>query len=59
MENPLEGLPSQPPPDLVRQVAQHQPYVSLEPQADGNYLIRTGASLKDPAHSEPRTLVAR
>src|SRR5215469_13924118 len=57
LENPLEGLPAQPPPDLVRQVAQHQPYVSLEPQADGHYLIRTGASLKDPAHSEPRMLV--
>jgi nitrogen fixation/metabolism regulation signal transduction histidine kinase len=58
LENPLEGLPSQPPPDLVRQVEQHLPYVSLEPQADGRYLIRTGASLRDAARSEQRFLVA-
>jgi nitrogen fixation/metabolism regulation signal transduction histidine kinase len=45
LENPLETLPSQPPPDLVRQVGQHLPYVSLEPQSDGRYLIRTAAAL--------------
>src|ERR1700683_809621 len=33
LENPLESLPSRLPPDLLRQVEQHAPYVSLEPQA--------------------------
>jgi nitrogen fixation/metabolism regulation signal transduction histidine kinase len=58
LENPLEGLPSQPPPDLVRQVEQQLPYVSLEPQADGRYLIRTGASLREAPRGEQRYLMA-
>src|SRR5580658_11366138 len=37
LENPLDSLPAQPPADLVRQVGQQLPYVSLEPQADGRY----------------------
>jgi len=45
LDNPLESPPSQPPADLVRQVEQHLPYVSLEPQAGGRYLIRTAAAL--------------
>ena len=49
LENPLESLPSQPPPDLVRQVEQHRPYVSLEPAGRGRYLIRTAAALGDAA----------
>ena len=58
LENPLESLPSQPPPDLVRQVEQHRPYVSLEPQAGGRYLIRTAAALGDAGHRDPRFVVA-
>ncbi|HUL47436.1 MAG TPA: ATP-binding protein [Steroidobacteraceae bacterium] len=58
LENPLEALPAQPPPDLVRQVAQHLPYVSLEPQAGGRYLIRTGAPLGESASHDPRFVVA-
>jgi len=59
LENPLEALPAQPPPDLVRQVAQHLPYVSLEPQAGGRYLIRTGAPIAESAASrDPRFVVA-
>ncbi len=59
LENPLEALPAQPPPDLVRQVAQHLPYVSLEPQAGGRYLIRTGAPLAESAAShDPRFVVS-
>jgi nitrogen fixation/metabolism regulation signal transduction histidine kinase len=42
LENPLENVPAQPPADLLQQVSQHLPYVSLEPQTDG-YLIRTAA----------------
>src|SRR5580698_9961638 len=45
LEHPLEALPTQPPQDLLRQVGQRLPYVSLEPQAGGRYLIRTGAAL--------------
>src|SRR5256885_625827 len=44
-DSPLEGLPSQPPTDLVRQVQQHRPYVSLEPRTGGDYLTRTTAAL--------------
>jgi nitrogen fixation/metabolism regulation signal transduction histidine kinase len=58
LENPLATLPSQPPPDLVRQVAQHLPYVSLEPQAGGRYLIRTGAALADGGSAGSRFVVA-
>ena len=58
LENPLDALPSQPPPDLVRQVAQHLPYVSLEPQAGGRYLIRTAAPLGESASHDPRFVVA-
>ena len=58
LENPLESLPSQPPPDLVRQVEQHLPYVSLEPQAGGRYLIRTAAALGDAGRRDPRFVVA-
>jgi len=59
LENPFETLPSQPPPDLVRQLEQRLPYVSLEPQNGGRYLIRTGAVLPHtPAGHEPRYVVA-
>jgi nitrogen fixation/metabolism regulation signal transduction histidine kinase len=59
LESPLERLPSQPSPDLVRQVAQHQPYVSLEPRAGGRYLIRTAAALPEAgAARDPRFVVA-
>jgi nitrogen fixation/metabolism regulation signal transduction histidine kinase len=51
LENPLEYLPSPPPPDLVRQVEEHLPYVSLEPQSGGRYLIRTAAALADSGGS--------
>jgi nitrogen fixation/metabolism regulation signal transduction histidine kinase len=59
MENPLETLPSRPPSDLLRQVGQLRPYVSLEPQANGEYIIRTGAPLSDtPANPDSRYVVA-
>ena len=45
LESPLETLPSRPPSDLLRQVGQLRPYVSLEPQAGGKYIIRTAAAL--------------
>jgi len=59
LENPLETLPTQPPQDLLRQVAQRLPYVSLEPQSGGRYLIRTGAALAESAADhDPRFVVA-
>src|SRR5215475_7391880 len=58
-ENPLETLPSRPPSDLIRQIKERRPYVSLEPQADGQYYIRTAASLNDTGtKSEARYVVA-
>ena len=47
LENPLESLPSRPPSELQRQVAQLRPYVTLvEPTgADKRYRIRTAAAL--------------
>ena len=59
LENPLEELPTRPPPDLVRQVTQHRPYVSLEPQASGQYVIRTAAPLDESGTgTDGRYLVA-
>jgi nitrogen fixation/metabolism regulation signal transduction histidine kinase len=57
-ENPLESLPSAPPPDLMRQVEQHLPYVSLEPQTDGRYLIRTAAALGASGSRDERFVTA-
>lgn len=60
-ENPLEKLPSRPPSDLVRQIRERRVYVSLEPQADGEYFIRTAAPLIESsgsAKSELRYVVA-
>ncbi|HEV8017651.1 MAG TPA: ATP-binding protein [Steroidobacteraceae bacterium] len=57
LENPLESLPSRPPPDLVRQIEQHLPYMSLEPQAGGRYLIRTAAPVGDPASNRDARFV--
>jgi nitrogen fixation/metabolism regulation signal transduction histidine kinase len=45
LENPLQNLPSRPPPDLIRQINQRRPYMSLEPEKGGEYLIRTAAPL--------------
>src|SRR5882762_9230702 len=59
VEKPLETFPSRPPSDLVRQIRERRLYVSLEPQADGQYFIRTAAPLSDSgAQSEGRYVVA-
>jgi nitrogen fixation/metabolism regulation signal transduction histidine kinase len=59
VENALETLPSRPPSDLVRQVRERRLYVSLEPQSDGQYFIRTAAPVGDSgAKSEGRYIVA-
>ena len=59
LESPLESLTSQPSPDLVRQVGERRPYVSLEPRSGGRYLIRAAAALGDPgAGRDARFVVA-
>ena len=59
LESPLESLPSQPSPDLVRQVGERRPYVILEPRSGGRYLIRAAAALGDPgAAHDARFVVA-
>ena len=59
LDNPLEAQPSRPPSDLIRQVSQHRPYVSLEPLADGGFLVRTAVPLADlQANPDGRYLVA-
>ncbi len=61
LENPLQSLPSRPTEDLVRQVTDGRPYVSLEPQDDGRYLIRTAAPIRRsmlPSATGDRYLVA-
>ena len=47
LDNPLASVPLAPPADLVRRVSEHRPYVSLEPQGHGQYVIRIGAPLSD------------
>ena len=59
LENPLGGVPRAPPEDLVRRVSEHRPYVSLEPQRDGQYVIRIGAPLSESSASpEDRYVMA-
>ena len=58
LENAFENLPAQPPPDLVRQMEQRMPYVSLEPQSSGRYLIRTAAVLPRSSVHGARFVVA-
>src|SRR5471032_887723 len=58
LENPLESMPSRPPADLLRQVGERRAYVSLEPQAGGEYLIRTAAPFTDSTNRDQRYLVA-
>ena len=59
LDNPLEAQPSRPPSDLIRQISQHRPYVSLEPLADGGFLVRTAVPLADlQANPDGRYLVA-
>jgi nitrogen fixation/metabolism regulation signal transduction histidine kinase len=51
LDNPLETVPLTPPADLVRRVSEHHPYVSLEPLAGHQYVIRIGAPLSESPDS--------
>jgi nitrogen fixation/metabolism regulation signal transduction histidine kinase len=58
-DSPMETLPSRPPPDLVRQVTEKRRYVVLEPEENGQYLIRAAAPFSDSKASiEDRYVVA-
>ncbi|HVY82948.1 MAG TPA: ATP-binding protein [Steroidobacteraceae bacterium] len=58
-DNPMETLPSRPPPDLVRQVNEKRKYVALEPEENGQYLIRTAAPFtENKASLDDRYVVA-
>ena len=59
LENAVEAMPSRPPSDLIRQVNQRRPYMAPDPEAGGNYLIRTAAPLdEDPASADTRYVMA-
>lgn len=51
LENAVEGMPSRPPADLIRQVNQRRPYMAPDPEAGGQYVIRTAAPLSEDASS--------
>ena len=57
LENPLASVPLAPPAELVRRVGEHRPYVSLEPQSNGQYLIRIGAPLSESSASPEQRYV--
>jgi len=46
-----DALPSRPPADVVRQVSEGRTYVSLEPVAEGLYVIRAAAPLRGPGRA--------
>ncbi|HEX3835950.1 MAG TPA: ATP-binding protein [Steroidobacteraceae bacterium] len=52
-----EVAPAPPPSDVLRQISQHRPYVGLEPQAGGQYLIRVAAPLSETRDSSDRRYV--
>jgi nitrogen fixation/metabolism regulation signal transduction histidine kinase len=59
LDNPLASVPLAPPADLVRRVSEHRPYISLEPQSHGQYVIRIGAPLSDSqANPDDRYVMA-
>ena len=43
-----EMIPGAPPADALRQLARGSPYVSLDPQSDGSYLIRVAVPVGEP-----------
>ena len=54
----LQGVPGTPPEELLLQARSGQTYVSLDPAAEGGYLIRAAVPLRDPGLQAPRVLVA-
>ncbi len=54
LEDPLSDVPLAPPADLVRTVSERRTYVSLEPQANGRFVIRIGVPLAQSAGASGR-----
>ncbi|HEY6454471.1 MAG TPA: ATP-binding protein [Steroidobacteraceae bacterium] len=52
-----EVAPAPPPSDVLRQISQHRPYVGLDPQAGGEYLIRVAVPLSETRDSGDRRYV--
>src|ERR1700722_8105766 len=55
--NSSDVAPAPPPGDVLRQISQHQPYVGLDPQAGGQYLIRVAVPLSETRDSSDRRYV--
>jgi nitrogen fixation/metabolism regulation signal transduction histidine kinase len=56
-DNAIEVTPTPPPSDVLRQVSQHRPYVGIDPQVGGQYLIRVAAPLSENNDSSDRSYV--
>ncbi|HTV78567.1 MAG TPA: ATP-binding protein [Steroidobacteraceae bacterium] len=56
-DNAIEVTPTPPPSDVLRQISQHRPYVGIDPQAGGRYLIRVAAPLSESSNSSDRRYV--
>ncbi len=56
-DDPVEVAPLPPPTEVLRQISQHQPYVAIDPQARGDYLIRVAAPLSENGDSSDRRYV--
>lgn len=58
-DNASDMIPSTPPADVIRQVSERRSYVSLEPRADGQYLIRTASPVSEaPGSRDERYVLA-
>ena len=56
-DNAIEVSPTPPPSDVLRQISQHRPYVGIDPQVGGRYLIRVAAPLSESSDSSDRRYV--
>jgi len=56
-DNAIEVTPTPPPSEVLRQVSQHRPYVGIDPQVGGQYLIRVAAPLSENSDSSDRSYV--
>ncbi len=55
--NSSDVAPSPPPSEVLRQISQHRPYVGIDPQVGGQYLIRVAAPLSEGRDSSDRRYV--
>ncbi|HTY50571.1 MAG TPA: ATP-binding protein [Steroidobacteraceae bacterium] len=56
-ENAADVVPSSPPAELLRQLSEHRPYMAIEPEAGGQYVIRVAAPVSDLTGSGDRRYV--